>query len=199
MPHRKRPVHRKANPVHLTMRARAGVRSLRHGRVFPAVRDAIRAAAKAEFHVVHFSVQSDHVHLIVEAADKSSLSRGIQGLAIRIARAVNRALGRQGSLWDDRYHTRALAGPREVRNGLVYVLMNFRKHLRPQPGMTSVDPCSSAPWFDGFRARDGTPKPPTNHDAPPTSRPRTWLATRGWRQRGLISLAEHPQERAHAT
>jgi putative transposase len=187
-------VHKKANPVHLTMRARPGVRSLRHGLVFPAVRDAIKAAAKTSFRVVHFSVQSDHVHLIVEAADKRCLSSGVRGLAVRVARAINRTLGRQGAVWGDRYHTRALASPREVRNGLVYVLMNFRKHLPPSAGQASLDPCSSAPWFDGFRARDGTPRPPAHaHDhARPTSLPATWLARRGWRRRGLISLTERP-------
>jgi REP element-mobilizing transposase RayT len=185
-------VHKKANPVHLTMRARPGVRSLRHGRVFPAVREAIKAATKGSFRVVHFSVQSDHLHLIVEAADTSCLSSGVRGLAIRAARAINRALGRKGSVWGDRYHTRALASPREVRNGLVYVLMNFRKHLRPHPGASPIDPCSSAPWFDGFRGRDGTARDPSRRDGQPTSAPATWLARRGWRRRGLIGLAERP-------
>jgi putative transposase len=178
--------------VHLTMRARAGVRSLRSGQVFAAVRDAIKASARPTFRVVHFSVQGDHVHLIVEAFDKRSLSSGVRGLSIRIALAVNRALGRRGPLWGDRYHIRALCSPREVRNGLVYVLMNFRKHLRPRAGRSDVDPCSSAPWFDGFRARDGTPRTPDRRDDPPTSRPGTWLAGRGWRSRGLIGLAEKP-------
>jgi hypothetical protein len=162
--------------------------------VFVAVRGAIKAAMKASFRVVHFSVQSDHVHLIVEASDTRSLSSGVRGLSIRIALAVNRALGCGGKVWGDRYHTRALCSPREVRNGLVYVLMNFRKHLRPSAGRASVDPCSSAPWFDGFRARDGTARQPDVRDDAPTARPTTWLASRGWRSRGLIGLGERPAE-----
>jgi putative transposase len=185
--------------VHLTLRARSGVRSLRNDRVFSAIRQAIKAATKSTFRVVHFSVQSDHLHLIVEASDGRGLSSGVRGLSIRIALAINRALGRHGSVWGDRYHTRALCSPREVRNAVVYVLMNFRKHLRLAPSHPSIDPCSSAPWFDGFRTRDGTPRPPDLHDAPPTSRPATWLATRGWRRRGLISLTESPQEGARPT
>jgi putative transposase len=174
------------------MRARRGVRSLRHASVFPAVRAAIAAAEKPSFRVVHFSVQSDHVHYIVEASDKRSLASGVRGLAIRIARAVNKALDRRGAVWGDRYHTRALRSPREVRNGLVYVLMNFRKHL-PQAARTQrPDDCSSAPWFDGFRARDGSRRSPATHDPRPTATARTWLATTGWRQRGLIRLDERP-------
>jgi hypothetical protein len=174
------------------MRACAGLRSLRHRSLFPAVREAIAAAGTVGFRVLHFSVQSDHLHLIVEAADKRALASGVKGLAVRTAHAVNRALGRRGRVWGDRYHTRALASPTEVRRGLVYVLMNFRKHLRPSANTPAIDPCSSAPWFDGFRAHDGTRRHPIAADRPPTSPPRTWLATTGWRRRGLIALSEKP-------
>ena len=140
--------------------------------------------------MVQFSVQSDHLHLIVEAAGTPALSRGLRGLSIRVARAVNRALGRSGSLWGDRYHTRALASPREVRHGLVYVLMNFRKHLAaPPPGL---DPCSSAAWFDGFRAPGGGPRAVLARDHAATAAPRSWLGTVGWRRHGLIGLDEAP-------
>ncbi len=84
------------------------------------------------------------------------------GLCIRLARAINKACGRRGAVWGDRYHTHSLTTPRETRHAMVYVLMNFRKHhphdRRP------VDPCSSAPWFDGFRslATNGIEKPVLN-------------------------------------
>jgi len=67
-------------------------------------------------------VQDDHLHLIVEADDTQVLARGLRGLAIRVARAVNRALNRRGAVWGDRYHARALTSPRAVRNALVYVM-----------------------------------------------------------------------------
>ena len=70
----------------------------------------------------------------------------MQGLAIRVAKAVNRCLGRSGRVWDDRFHSRALRTPREVRNVLVYVLLNGRKHGVIGHG---IDPCSSGAWFDG--------------------------------------------------
>ena len=134
--HRARAGHRAAFPVHVTLRARAGLPSLRGEGVFGAVREAIRAASSEAFRVVHFSVQGDHVHLIVEA-EAAGLGPGAQGLAIRLARAINRALGRRGAVWGDRYHARALRTPREVRHGLVYVLMNFRKH-RPWDRARSI-------------------------------------------------------------
>jgi putative transposase len=185
-PHRARPEHKNRHPVHVTLRARAGLTSLRSPRVFPAIRDALAAASRESFRVVHFSVQSDHLHLIVEAADKLVLERGMLGLIVRVARAINRALGRTGAVWGDRYHTRVLETPREVRNGIVYVLFNFKKHHAGDS--RRVDPCSSAPWFDGFR--DPLPRV---LDPPATWAPRTWLARVGWRRHGLIRFDEAPQ------
>jgi hypothetical protein len=134
---------------------------------------------------VHFSVQRDHVHLIVEADAPRRLARGIQGLAIRAAKACNRALGRRGAVWSDRYHARRLPTPREVRNALVYVLANVKKHFPDAKGM---DPRSSARWFDGWRRAVADPEKPS-----PVARARTWLARVGWRRHGLIDVEEAPR------
>jgi putative transposase len=75
-------------------------------------------------------VQHDHLHLLVEASSKRELSAGMRSVVIRIARYVNALLGRRGRYWADRWHGRGLRSPREVRNALVYVLANFRKHAR---------------------------------------------------------------------
>jgi putative transposase len=172
--------------VHLTLRAVRGLPSLRKPGLFQVVKTSIARSSRSDFRIVHFSVQGDHLHLMVEADDKASLRAGASGLSIRTALALNKALGRSGHVWGDRYHTRDLRTPREVRNGLVYVLMNIRKH-HPGP-WDGLDPCSSALWFDGFRDRAG----PTSL-APPVQASRTWLATRGWRRHGLISTFESPR------
>jgi REP element-mobilizing transposase RayT len=190
VPHRARPTHRAAYPVHVTLRA-AGVPSLREQILFRAVREALARASRRAFRLVHYSVQTNHIHLIAEANDKPSLSRGVQGLAVRVARSVNRALERRGPLWSERYHARALRTPRETRVALRYVLFNSRKH----GGRSSrrLDPCSSAPWFDGFRER-----PPAAQGPPVTVAPRTWLAKKGWRRFGLLSVFEVPGRRTDA-
>ena len=105
--------------------------SLRSEPAFSALRRSLTAACRADFRVIHFSVQTDHVHLIVEAEAGNQLRSGLQGLTGRAARALNRAWNRSGDVWGDRYHARALGTPREVRNGLLYVLLNFRKHSDP--------------------------------------------------------------------
>jgi putative transposase len=185
VPHRARPEHSRACPVHLTLRGRSGLPSFRGQSVFGVIREALRAGSSARFRVVQFSVQSDHLHMIIEAADARALALGARGLAIRVARAINRQLGRRGPVWGDRYHARALRTPREVRHGLVYVIMNFRKH-RPWD-RRSLDPCSSAAWFDGLE-----PRPPPARAPSPVCPSRTWLGSVGWRRHGLVRLWERP-------
>ena len=155
------------------------------GRLCPAVVAALRAAQSAAFRVVHFSVQDNHLHLLVEADDSAALRKGARSLGVRLARAINRACGRTGRVLDDRYHTRALRTPREVRFALGYVLFNFKKHQVRVP--TRLDPCSSAPWCDGLRARSAV-----ELEGAPVVVPHTWLARVGWRRHGLLSLDEHP-------
>ena len=161
------------------------------------MRAALAASSHAAFRVVELSVQRDHVHLIVEAHDNAALSAGMKGLGVRVARGVNRALRRRGRVWSDRYHARELTSPRSVRNALVYVLHNARKH---RASLAFVDPCSSAAWFEGFRrdelvavaAADARAIAAAAGNPRPTAAARTWLAGVGWRRLGLIGIPETP-------
>lgn len=184
--HARRPTHEARCPAHVTLRVHPDVPSLRVPLVFSVVRAALAAASKAHFRLLHFSVQRDHLHLLVEAEDAKSLTRGLQGLAIRVARAINKVVGRRGRVWWDRFHARLLRTPREVRSALVYVLQNVRKHVA---GASGIDACSSARWFSGWRWAV------VARDAAPVVAPRTWLARVGWRRHGLIEVWERPRRR----
>jgi len=139
---------------------------------------------REDFRIVHFSVQSNHVHLLCEARDRRELARAIQSLAIRIAKRLNALWERAGRLFADRYRDRILRSPREVRNALGYVLNNAVHHgvrlVRGEP-----DPCSSGQWFDGWRGRVRAFERSPN----PLSRARTWLLSIGWSRHGPIELA----------
>lgn len=186
VPHRPRAPHDPHHPIHVTLRAGTLPVSLRSARVFPVLRAALARASRAAFRVIVFSVQGDHLHLAVEADSDRRLRAGLQGLAIRAAKAVNRALGRRGAVWAERYHARALTTPRAVRHALVYVLQNLKKH---RPGARGLDPCSSAAWFSGWRNAPRRPAPPWS----PVAVARTWLARWGWRRHGLIDMSEAPR------
>src|SRR5207249_7165204 len=174
VPHRPRPDHVPRHPAHVTLRAHADLPSLRGDQLFPTLRRCLAQGSRGGVRILHFSVQTNHLHLIVEADARTAFSRGLQGLVIRLAKGINRTLGRRGRVWGDRYHARALRTPREVRNALVYVLQNWRKHV---PGARGVDARSSGRWFEGWR----TPveRIPAS---PPVVPPRTWLAAVGWRK-----------------
>jgi len=154
------------------------------------------------FRLVHFSVQRDHLHLLVEAQNRRALGRGMQGLAIRVAKAVNRRLGRRGKVFGDRYHARALRTPRETRLALRYVLLNLRKHADGVARMPAgfVDGRSSARWFEGWnrpRALCFVAEAAARNSAPPTVPPRTWLLRMGWRRAGpMLDPDEHPAGRS---
>ena len=156
-----------------------------------------RDVSLGAFRIAEFSIQDTHVHLLAEAADKRAMSRGVADLAIRIARAVNRVLGREGKVWRDRYYARRLTVPKEVRNALVYVLLNSVKHQpdrlaagRRQTSMrVLVDVrCTSAAWFKGFAptCEAALRGAGTAQHVPPVAPAATWLLTTGWRRHGLI-------------
>jgi len=184
-PHRVRPVHRKAHPVHVTLRA--GLRALRSQRVAPTLLEGLRDSNRDSFRVVQYSIQENHIHLIVEAEDTQALASGVRGLMVRLARRVNRLLHRSGRFWADRWHGRDLESPRQVRNALVYVLQNHKKHA----ATTALDPLSSAAWFDGFAT--AIPGGFRSVGPPCTAVAKTWLLKSGWRRRGLIRLSEAPK------
>ena len=171
VPHLLRPDLARRHPVHVTLKARSGVGHLRRQVCVKAIERAFLAARERfGLRLAHYSVQGNHLHLIVEAEDRQALSRGMQGLTIRLARGLNRALRRSGKLFADRYHAHVLEGPREVAHALRYVLQNFRKHTWEQLADGFIDACSSARFLSGVP-----------DDAPVLS-PRTWLLRVGWRR-----------------
>lgn len=189
-------------PQHVTLRAREDVPSLRQPQVLYAVHASIRGAQRADFRVVHFSVQATHLHLIVEATSEQARVRGLQGLSVRLAHTINRALGRRGKLFDERYHARALRTPRAVRNAIRYVLNNARHHVRgdnPHLDASWIDPYSSAVWFDGWKEPVVIDHWSIFHVAQqpiPTAHPKSWLLTTGWCRHGLLRFDEIPGDSA---
>jgi REP element-mobilizing transposase RayT len=182
----------------VTLRLRPGtpsVRTVRFVRAFE--RSLARVRARSDFRVVHYSLQGNHAHFIVEARDQAALGRGMTSLATRLAMTVNRVHARRGRVLADRYHLRRLRTPREVRNALAYVLQNARKHLAEHiarvPRAMRPDPASSGRWFDGW-AWEGWGR--ALDPAMPVTAPRSWLLRVGWLRHGRIDPDEVPGRRS---
>lgn len=207
--HGRRPRLEPRFPVHVTTRVVRGAGYLRGFRVYPAVRLALCAAReRLGARIVHFSIQRDHIHLIVEARDQIALGRAMKGFGVRVARRLNRLASRSGRVVADRYHARYLRTPTEVRAALIYVLQNGVKHARDEGRIARgqgvwIDPHSSAAFFDGWHpscrrwipARDAPAHPLHSWGQPamPVAAPRTWLARVGWlRGGGPIDAHEVP-------
>ena len=189
-------------PVHVTTKLRAELPSLRSKGVYAALRAAFAAGCERNgFRLVHYSVQRNHLHMIVESADRTCLSRGMQGLLIRIARTLNRLWGRGGKVFADRYHDHILRHPREVRHALAYVLNNAHRNRRRarRHGLRlhqALDYFASGWWFDGWREKSALGGLEGLEGLESIERPvvdaRTWLLRTGWRRHRLISLEDVP-------
>src|SRR5438132_1377107 len=85
VPRVRRPDFPKRFPIYITLRIRPEVGNLRRGDIFEAIqRSFLKGHNRFGMRLVEFSVQSDRIYLVVEADDRRSLTRGLQGLSVRI-------------------------------------------------------------------------------------------------------------------
>jgi REP element-mobilizing transposase RayT len=204
-PHKRRLGHDRRHPVHVTIRVVIGLGTLRRRDIWMAIREAtITVARREDFRIVHASVQGNHLHLLLEAAGKSALSRGMQGFQISAAKHMNAAISkrtgerRRGQVFADRYHARALTSPRAVRHCLSYVLNNWRRHGEDRKALArtwKVDPFSTGVDFPGWKELGDSPllyRTPKTYQSLVVWRPKTWLLNESWKQHAAISVFEVP-------
>jgi hypothetical protein len=131
--------------------------------------------------------------LIVEAKHKTALAKGMQSFLISAARMINRAVGKRGTVFGDRYHATILRTPRQVRACVAYVLNNWRRHGEDRDRTWKIDPFSSAISFGGWTELDGLGfRPPPTYASLIVWFPKTWLLATGWRKHGRIGAFEVP-------
>jgi REP element-mobilizing transposase RayT len=192
IPHVRRTRVTKNHAVHVTLSVRKGIPTIRRHPTRRIIQAIFAKESRKGFRLVHYSIRKDHLHLICEADSTLAVSRGIQRIASRIARALNQYFDRKGRFFADRFHSHVIKTPRAMRHVLSYVMLNAHKDEAKQ-GKTLRGPDAFTSWeyFDGWRApqyqrRAHGPRP---RDAPVT--PATsWLLRKGWRRHGLIHLDE---------
>lgn len=192
--HRQRNALASRHPAHITVKLQSHLPKLRNRAEYAALREAFaKGNNRFGFRLCHYAILNDHLHFLVEAKDRQALSRGLQGLLIRIARALNKLWQRRGKVFADRYHDHVLETPREVKNALRYVFGNGNKHAaegREVKVRQAMDTYTSAPWFDGFRERITVRG--LEVIIRPVTDARTWMLTIGWRRHGLLSIHDQP-------
>jgi REP element-mobilizing transposase RayT len=106
--HRPRADLRPWQPVHVTLRLADHVWNLRSQRSFAILHRAVEGVRRrSDYRIVHITILGNHVHLLAEAESASALACGMRALTIRVARGLNRMMGRSGPVFEDRYFARA--------------------------------------------------------------------------------------------
>ncbi len=210
--HQKRASFAGRNPIHVVVRAHEDVQPLRRKVVYQAIRRATKVVARStDMRIVYYSIQNTHIHLLVEAADKVALAKGMQSFGVSAARHINTALfeaalerglvvaRRQGPVIADRYHARILKTPREVRNCISYVMNNWRHHGADRDAKWPTDWYSSGPIFRGWSELGGgnVLNLPARYEPLFVREPTTWLLSIGWQSSGTISWTEVPGNDGH--
>lgn len=191
--------------MHVVLRVAKEVGNLRRKDVWLAMCKATeRVGGVDEFRIVHMSVQSTHVHMLVEAADERALSWHMQRFQISAARLINATVRdgdgkrRRGMVFTDRFHASIITSPKQARHVIGYVLSNFRKHHEDRSGVArtwKIDWFSSAVAFTGwaeYQDADFPRSAPAGYVPLCVSEARTWLAREGWRLAGEISCFDEP-------
>jgi REP element-mobilizing transposase RayT len=218
-PHRRRPAVRASQAVHVTLRVAPSVRRMRRRDAYRAIRKALLVVlARTDFRVVHASIQTNHVHLLLEAESKLALARGMQAFQISAARRLNQVdldgsgRPRRGPVFPDRYHAEIVTTPTHARHTLSYVLNNWRKHKEDRVPATRrwvLDPYSTAPSFTGWAERAACVERgdmerwnaralspiPADLETLPAAMPKSWLLREGWKLGGQVSVFEIPSQR----
>ncbi|MBL8901627.1 MAG: transposase [Planctomycetes bacterium] len=191
-PHRQRSRKKRNEPLHVTVHLADGLPSLCRGGALQFVLAALSASSDRHgMRIIHYSIQRDHLHLLVEAEDRECVARGMNALLSPLARALNKLWGRRGKVFPERYRDEVLSTPTQARNALRYVLQNGKKHGVVLP--SSIDLCSSAPVFDGWKTGPSIASIPSERAVAVVAPASTWLLTAGWRRHGLLDIRELPQ------
>jgi REP element-mobilizing transposase RayT len=130
IPHREREEIPRGKPVHVTIKLNSGVvNTLRNKILFKKIQRSITLARRKGIRLVHFTVQKDHIHLMIESENKIQLARSMQSLKISLAKSLLfLTQNKVAKVFKDRYHVHILKTLREIKNAKLYILGNAGKH-----------------------------------------------------------------------
>lgn len=126
--HTKRPKFFQTRSLHLTIKVRENKADIQNKKILLRLNRAIQLARKQGLKIIHFALEFNHVHLLVEAGNHQILHRGMQALGISLAKGINKMKQKKGAVYKHRYHFRQITCARELKNVIHYILSNCKKH-----------------------------------------------------------------------
>ena len=121
------------NPLHINFKYNTAIKNKQSLKL---LKRAIMNARSHGLNIIHFSLQYNHVHLIIESQSNECLTRGMRSLTVTFAKGL-----KKGRVQLERYHLHVLRSLRETRNAVNYVLFNQQKHEKGR--YTRIDGFSS--------------------------------------------------------
>lgn len=119
---------KKPIPLHLTIKIEKTKAGLKNKAMLKLLHHCIKKSRMKGLRIVHYTLEFDHVHLLVEATNKETTSKGMQSFGIAFSKGINKLKCLKGRVFKTRYHFRKLNSPREIKNVLNYILGNSIKH-----------------------------------------------------------------------
>lgn len=114
--------------LHLTVKIDKTKAGLKNKEALKLLHKSILKARKQGLAIIHYTLERDHVHLMVEASNNAILGKGMQAFGITLSKGVNKIKSLKGRVFKTRYHFRKLKTSAEIRNALNYILGNAVKH-----------------------------------------------------------------------
>lgn len=128
--HTSREIINKPTSLHLTIKVRENKADIQNKRLLKSLHHAIKRARLKSLRVIHYTLEYNHLHLLVEADNNKHLGQSMQALGISLAKAINKYKGVKGAVYKHRYHLRKIHTARELKNVLHYIFQNGMKHKR---------------------------------------------------------------------
>lgn len=126
--HTSRPTLKKMSSLHLTIKVNRNKAEIKNKKVLKLLKHSIANARRQELKVIHFALEYDHVHLLIEAEDNVTLGKGMMSLGVTLAKGINRLKKLKGSVYKHRYHFRHITSSRQLKAVMNYIFSNGLKH-----------------------------------------------------------------------
>jgi REP element-mobilizing transposase RayT len=121
---------KKPTSLHLTIKVRENKADIKNKQILKALHHSIKRARMKRLKIVHYTLEYNHIHLLVEAEIKQLVHQGMQAFGISLAKKINTIKRLKGTVYKHRYHLRKINSPRDLKNVLHYIFNNGIHHKR---------------------------------------------------------------------